>query len=287
MPEPGLEVHPEAEAGREPASQAPQPGYALEPPQTGQQPREPASVPGPAELPPAAVRAPEPTTTVFRAVVPGAEQPRTESNHTGVLPPGAARALPASAGGVAHPRSPRRHLHLRGAARDHGVLYHYVLPGTFVAAALLAAMGAAGVFSTDARPNAVGPPVTTSVPAAPPAGTPPVPRASDPAAEERTALAAERRNRQERAATAKRRRAREAATATSPATRTETTPPAVTRSTPEPEPAPVTPPRTTPKQTTTTAKEPAKDSSALPDPEGSTTTPSADPGVFEAPPPTP
>jgi len=234
--------------------------------------------------------APEPTTTVFRAVAVDEvdEPPGTDANHTGVLPPAAAIAMPAAAGGVAHPRPTRRHLHLPSPTLSHGVLYHYVLPGAFIAAALLAAMGVAGVFSADERPPAAASPVINNAPVAPPAGAPPVTPRTGVDAEERTALAAERRARREQAAAASR-RARETAQATSPTTQTETTPPAVVVPDLEPEPAPApTPaptPRRTPPQTSTAEKEPpAESSSALPD-EGTATTPSADPGVFEGTPP--
>ena len=251
---------------------------------------EPQPEPEQAEPAPVAAVAPEPTTTVFRAVAVDEvdEPPGTDANHTGVLPPAAAIAMPAAAGGVAHPRPTRRHLHLPSPTLSHGVLYHYVLPGAFVAAALLAAMGVAGVFSADERPPAAASPVINNAPVAPPAGAPPVTPRTGVDAEERTALAAARRARREQAAAASR-RARETAQAASPTTQTETTPPAVVVPDLEPEPAPApTPaptPRRTPPQTSTAEKEPpAESSSALPD-EGTATTPSADPGVFEGTPP--
>lgn len=276
--EPELEAEPQhAEPPTEPALA--EPGYA-EPPNGPEQ-----TDPGPVAAP-----APEPTTTVFRAVATDEvdEPPRADTSHTVVLPPAAAIAMPAAAGGVAHPRPMGRHLHLPSPTRSHGALYHYVLPGAFVAAALLAAMGVAGVFSADERPPAAASPIITNAPVAPPAGAPPVtPQTND--AEERTALAAERRTRRKRAAAAKRSRARKAAPVPSPTTQTETTPPVVAVPNPDPEPAPAPAPaptpRRTPPQTSTAEKEPpAESSSALPD-TGTATTPSADPGVFEGTPP--
>lgn len=274
--EPELEAEPQhAEPPTEPAEAEPQ---HAEPPNGPEQ-----TDPGPVAAP-----APEPTTTVFRAVATDEvdEPPRADTSHTVVLPPAAAIAMPAAAGGVAHPRPRGRHLHLPSPTRSHGALYHYVLPGAFVAAALLAAMGVAGVFSADERPPAAASPIITNAPVAPPAGAPPVTPQTDVDAEERAAQAAERRTRRKRAAAAaERARAREAAPAASPTTQTETTPPAVAVPAPDPEPAPTPTPRRTPPQTSTAEKEPpAQSSSALPD-TGTATTPSADPGVFEGTPP--
>jgi len=235
------------------------------------------------EPPPAAALPPEPSTAVFRAVAVDVdevdEQPRAETDHTVVLPPSTAFAVPAAAGGVAHPRPPHRHRHLYlpSPTRNHGVVYHFVLPGAFIAAALLAAMGVAGVFSTDERQPAASP-VTTNAPVAPSAGAPPVTPTAGVDAQEREALAAERR---ERADAAKRRGARGPAQTATPTTRTETTPQAVVAPDPDPAPPAATAPRRAPRQTSTAEKEPpAESSSALPD-TGSATTPSADPGVFE------
>lgn len=132
------------------------------------------------EPPPAPELAePLPTTTVFRAVEMDAEH--TDANPTSVFAPGAAAANPAATnpagvGGVVHPPPTRPRLHLPGPTRNHGVVYHYLLPGAVIAAALLGAMGVAGVFSTDARPPPVASPVAADdVPAAPPAGAPPSP----------------------------------------------------------------------------------------------------------------
>jgi hypothetical protein len=153
-----------------------------------------------------------------------ADDPDHVLDHTLVLPAGAVAtgaAAAAAAGGVAHPRPPRRHLHLPGAAGEHGLLYRYVLPGAFVAAALLGALGVAGFFEGEDRQPARA--VSTAVPA-PPAGAPPVVPETDTDAAEQAALAAERRARRarreraeraERAAAARRRREREAAATTS------------------------------------------------------------------------
>ncbi len=273
-----------------------EPEIVVEPPH-GEPPTEPELQAGPqygesqtnaaqTEPPPVAALTPETMPPVLPAVVMDEVDapPRADPNHTVVLPPTAAIALPTTAVGVAHPRPTRRHLHLL----SHGVLYRYVLPGAFIAAALLAAMGVAGVFSSDERPPAAAVPATTGAPVAPPVDAPPVvPPKTGVAAAERAALAAERRTRRQRAAAAKRRRALVAAKAAPSTTQTETTPPAATDPDPAPPPTPAPTPtqRRAPRQTSTAEKEPpAASSSALPD-TGSATTPSADPGVFEGTPP--
>ncbi len=260
-------------------------------PQTAPEPEPPLAPPvqpaSPPEPPTAAALEPDPTTTVFQAVeVDEVDEHPGETDPTVVLPP-AAIAPRSAAGGVAHPRPPHRHLHLPGTTGDHGVVYHYVVPGVVVAAALVAAMSVAGVFASDDRQPAAAPPITTSAPVAPPAGAPPVTPEPSVDAEERSALAAERRTRRERAAAATRRRARTAAESPTPTTQTTTTPPAAGAPGPKPGPTPAPTPRRAPPQTSTAKKEPpAKSSSALPD-TGNATTPSADPGVFEGTPPPP
>jgi len=216
-----------------------------------------------------------------------------DTGHTLVFPAGAITGEAAAPpGGVAHPRPPRRPLHLPSAAGGHGVLFRYVLPGGAVAAALVAAMGVAGVFASDEGAPAQARPGITNVPAAPPTGAPPVTPITpetDVDAEERTAMAAERRARRDRAADTARRRAREAAQAAAPTTSTSTLPPAVVAPEPDPEPAP-SPARTPPeprKPASTVEKEPpAESSSSLPE-TGTETTPPADPGVVENTPPPP
>jgi hypothetical protein len=270
---------------------APEPEPPLAPPVQPAPPPEPPPVQSapqpyqPFEPPTAAALEPDPTTTVFQAVVVDeVDEHPGETDPTVVLPP-AAIAPRSAAGGVAHPRPPHRHLHLPGTTGDHGVVYHYVVPGLVVAAALVAAMGVAGVFASDDRQPAAASPITTSAPVAPPAGAPPVTPEPSVDAEERSALAAERRTRRERAAAVTRRRARTAAESPTPTTQTKTTPPAAVSPGPKRGPTPVPTPRRAPPQTSTAEKEsPAKSSSALPD-TGSATTPSADPGVFEGTPP--
>ncbi len=261
---------------------------------------EPALGPAPAIVMPAAGFAATAAATGPEEVDDGAGH-QSDLDHTLVLPAAAATVAPA--GGIAHPRPPRGHLHLPGTGGEHGVVFRYVLPGAFVAAALVAVMGVAGVFAVDESAAPVALPAATG-PAAPPAGAPPVTSATDAAAAaaaagKQEALVAQRRARRERAAAA-RRRARQAAAATAAATtQTETTPPAVVL--PEPEPAPAraastprptpapTPARRKPAKPASTAKKepPAESSSALPQ-TGTAPAPSADPGVFEGTPaPTP
>jgi hypothetical protein len=213
--------------------------------------------------------------------------------HTLVLPAGAVAAT-SGAGGVPHPRPPRRHLGLPASSGEHGLVYRYVLPGAFVAAAILGALGLTGFFA-----DADVPARQSGTLAAPPAGAPPVTPETDVEAEERSALAAQRRARRERAAAAARERRERAIRAATAAeaepTSTGTTPaatvpaPAPTpepRATPDPDPAPRSPPRTAPREA---EKAPAEESSsALPETGAETTPAPADPGVFEpAPAPTP
>ncbi len=280
VPEPAPDPQTAPEPEPPPVQSAPEPEL---PPVQNAPPPEP-----PFDPPTAAALEPDPTTTVFQAVVVDEldEHPGDETDPTVVLPP-AAIAPRSAAGGVAHPRPPHRHLHLPGTTGKHGVVYHYVVPGVVVAAALVAAMGVAGVFASDDRQPAATSPITTSAPVAPPAGAPPVTPEPSVDTEERSALAAERRTRRVRAAAATRRRAREAAKPASLTTQTETTQPAAVIPAPEPQPTPAPTPRRAPPQTSTAEKRPPADSSsALPD-TGTATTPSADPGVFEATPPTP
>ncbi|CAA9470436.1 MAG: hypothetical protein AVDCRST_MAG53-1240 [uncultured Solirubrobacteraceae bacterium] len=207
--------------------------------------------------------------------------------HTLVLPAAAVTgATAAPPRGVPLPRPPRRPLHRPSASGHHGVVYRYVLPGAAVAAALVAAMGVAGVFGSDDRAPPAAPPVSTSIPAAPPTGAPPVTPRTDVEAEERAAMAAQRRARRERAAAAARRRKPEVTQSTVPATPAQTVPPAAVTPEPDPEPAPA-PARTTPRKPARTveAQPPADSSSAPPGTPppgtGTETTPPAPPGVFE------
>jgi len=266
-----------------PAPPVPAPETAPSPrpqPRTTSGPLLPPTPPYPTEV--RAVLSAEPVTAASPAV-PAADEPRDFVNHTLVRTP-----VPAgqTMSGTAHPRRPRDATPATSEDGDHGVMLRFVLPGVLVAAALLAAMGVAGVFAAD-RPVPAPPPVgSTAVPSAPPAGAPPVAPETDVEAEERAALAAERRARREREA-AKRRREREAARATPTTTSDPDPPPAA--ATPAPEPAPAPTPKPTPpaSQGTVEKKPPADSASGLPETD-TDPTPPADPGVFqEAPPPAP
>ncbi len=206
------------------------------------------------------------------AAAPLVAEADADEGHTLVLP------AAASGRGVAHPRPTRgAGLHLPGSSGDHGLLYRYVLPGALVAAALLAAMGVAGVFASDEPPAPAAATTVRPDVSAPPAGAPPVAKPeADVEAEEAAALAAARRAtaraRAKAAAKEEREEATPAATVPEVATTPTTTlpPPAAT-------PAPKAPRKTTPAPGVSV--EPDPEDSGLPDTDD--TPAPADPGVFE------
>jgi hypothetical protein len=312
-PEPRLAVHPPEPEAYEPQ---PDPPTAYQPstranPVVLQTPEayHPAAHPSAREPGPEPYQERSPAQDQPRAPEAGAygpqvvpeQQPYDPSPEAGARVAGHTLAFPAasmtgevapSPGGVPLPRPPRRPLHLATTAGRHGVVYRYVLPGAAVAAALVVAMGVAGVFASDDTAPAAARPAGIDAPAAPPTGAPPVTPRTDVEAEERAAMAAQRRTRRARAAASARDRARRAApAATVPTPSTQTEPPAVVIPEPGPQPTPKPPPTPRKSASTVEAKPPADSSSAPPatgtEPAPPPTPPAA-PGVPEGtPPPTP
>lgn len=236
-----------------------------------------------------------PTTLVEPGEVPAATPPAPEElpdaeEHPGALVAPVAAA--GAAGGIAHPRPARRHLHIPGAG-DHGVLYRFVLPAAVVAAGAVAAMGAAGVFDGGRATRAA------DTLTAPPSNSPPVTSSTTAQAQADAAAAAAKERRRARAAAVERRRARarararaqaraEAAAARRRALQTPatgTTAPVTSATTPTATtPAPTAPVTTTPKPSgpvgaSTASKSSSQSSSGLPG--GGSSSTSGEPGVFQ------